>query len=178
MIFGRHYGDGWLQTGFFIYAFVFALFYVIKLRTLSREAKIQSLLLGLSIALIVDLTLFPMAVNQEAIVHVIEKHSFSYNLVPMIKGFRALQNGTMSIIAEMVLNVLLFVPLGYMLRRDQKQGRTLLKVVLLGFLMSLTIELVQLVSLYQGLNVRIFDIDDLILNTLGSLIGALIYRKK
>ena len=43
----------------------------------------------------------------------------------------------------------------------------------MGFVIAftLTIELLQLAGMYYGFNVRIFDVDDLIMNTLGGLIG-------
>jgi len=45
------------------------------------------------------------------------------------------------------------------------------KVVLLGFLISLLVEVIQLFA-----SKRSFDVDDLILNTLGAGIGFLLYR--
>lgn len=178
MIFGRHYGSGWLQTGLPIYLVLYALYYMLHLRKQDKTQKIQDTLLGIVCALIIEATLLPVAFNQDAINHVIEKHTFSYNLIPLVKGLTAIENGSRVILVEMGLNVLLFIPLGYVLRRFHGVKRSVLNVVLIGFMISLTIEVIQLVSMYQGLNVRIFDVDDLILNTIGTLIGALIYRKK
>lgn len=46
-----------------------------------------------------------------------------------------------------------------------------------GFGISLTIELIQFVcGLFIGYNYRSFDVDDLILNTLGTIIGLLLYK--
>ena len=63
------------------------------------------------------------------------------------------------------LNILLFVPLGFILPLLWKEFRSRRAMCLTGFLMSLGIELAQL------LNYRISDVDDLIMNTLGAFLG-------
>lgn len=67
--------------------------------------------------------------------------------------------------ATYILNIIMFMPLGFLLpliwRRYREMGRT----VLTGFCMSLSIELSQLFCL------RVTDIDDLTMNTLGTAIG-------
>ena len=69
---------------------------------------------------------------------------------------------------NIVLNVLLFVPFGYLLA-SFFGGRKLLPV-LLSFACSLVVEAGQYLSC-RG----VFDVDDLITNTLGGVIGVLIY---
>ncbi|WP_195574975.1 VanZ family protein [Paenibacillus sp. 1001270B_150601_E10] len=73
-------------------------------------------------------------------------------------------------ITTYVLNILLFMPLGFLLPTIWPQFRTIKKTVCTGFLFSLAIELGQL------LNHRITDIDDLLMNTLGAILGYLLYR--
>jgi glycopeptide antibiotics resistance protein len=62
-------------------------------------------------------------------------------------------------------NIFLFIPFGFMLPCIWKKYEVLWKTVLSGFTFSLIIELLQL------FNRRITDIDDLLMNTLGALIG-------
>lgn len=69
---------------------------------------------------------------------------------------------------ECVTNILAFLPFGALCPPAQG-GRSLGKTVLAGFLCSLTIELLQPVF---G---RACDVNDLLLNTLGTLLGALCY---
>ena len=64
-----------------------------------------------------------------------------------------------------VLNIIMFMPLGFLLPLIWKNFRNAKKVVLMGFLMLLTIEICQL------FNIRTTDIDDLMMNTLGALVG-------
>ena len=69
---------------------------------------------------------------------------------------------------EIVLNYILFIPLGCLLHLcfGKKWG---LKVVLIGFLLSVSIEIVQLVF-----RIGLFEFDDMIGNTVGCLIGAVV----
>ena len=66
-----------------------------------------------------------------------------------------------------VLNVLLFVPLGAGLPIIWKRYRSFSKTVFFGFALSLVIEMSQLFTL------RATDVNDLITNTLGTVIGFL-----
>ncbi len=62
-------------------------------------------------------------------------------------------------------NILLFVPLGFTLLLKFSNMK-IWKVIMIGFLVSLTVELCQLMMGYRS-----FDVDDLILNTIGTIIG-------
>ena len=64
-----------------------------------------------------------------------------------------------------ILNIIMFMPFGFLLPLIWKNFRNAKKVVLMGFLMSLAIEICQL------FNIRTTDIDDLLMNTLGTLVG-------
>ncbi len=72
---------------------------------------------------------------------------------------------------QVVYNVLLFVPFGVYLRYYFKCG--FLKTVVLSLLLSLFFELTQLTGLYGYYEraYRLFDVDDLMINTFGGLIG-------
>lgn len=67
-------------------------------------------------------------------------------------------------------NILLFIPLGFMLPCIWKKYEVLWQTALSGITFSLIIELSQL------FNRRVTDIDDLLMNTLGALIGWVIFR--
>lgn len=72
--------------------------------------------------------------------------------------------------AYIVENVLLFIPYGFLLALVWRQANSLWKHFSVGFLTSLFIEILQLVSA-RG----IFQVDDIITNTIGSLVGYLLY---
>ncbi len=67
------------------------------------------------------------------------------------------------------LNILMLVPLGFLLPLIWEEYRTPVKVFLTGFSLSLTIELSQL------FNRRNTDVNDLLMNTLGAILGYLIW---
>ena len=69
---------------------------------------------------------------------------------------------------EIILNYTLFIPLGLLLHLcfGEKYG---LRVVIAGLLLSVSIEFIQLLF-----NIGLFEFDDMIGNTIGCLIGAVI----
>lgn len=77
------------------------------------------------------------------------------NLIPFVKG----------ISISDILNIIMFMPLGFLLPLLWKENKKLLRTALTGFCFSLGIELCQLC------NRRVSDVDDLIMNTLGTVIG-------
>lgn len=70
------------------------------------------------------------------------------------------------------LNVLLFVPLGYLVPSITARMNSWWKVLLLGFGFSLLIETVQLIT-----KLGWFDASDLLHNSIGALIGYGIYHR-
>ena len=89
--------------------------------------------------------------------------------------------GTLFFLINLVGNVVVFMPFGFLvpvMYREQRRDvvyrghyfRSMLFVLLLGFLFSLVIEFIQLVT-----KVGCFDVDDLLLNTSGVLLGYIIY---
>ena len=72
-------------------------------------------------------------------------------------------------VLEYALNIFMMLPFGFLLPLIWPEFRSIKKVVFTGFSFSLIIELSQL------LNLRATTIDDLIMNTLGALLGCLIY---
>lgn len=90
------------------------------------------------------------------------------NLVPLVN---ILQFDTVrDLILNLTGNFAMFIPTGIMVPLIYKRFNTIGKVTLFGFLMSLTIEVLQL-----PFAVRASDVDDLILNTAGCMVGYGIY---
>lgn len=75
---------------------------------------------------------------------------------------------------QIALNVLLFVPMGYYVR--QILGRGVVVATTLGFATSLLVEMTQETGVWHLYHCayRQFDVDDLIVNTLGALLGSLL----
>jgi glycopeptide antibiotics resistance protein len=79
-------------------------------------------------------------------------------------------------VAQFVANVVLFVPLGYICGRGLRMGA--FSSTCLGLLVSLFIETSQLTGLFGifPYAYRVFDVDDLITNTIGALLGWIFAR--
>lgn len=75
---------------------------------------------------------------------------------------------------QVVFNVLLFVPLGFLIRVVGRRGVVL--GVLAGLVLSLFIETTQLTGVWGifPCGYRLFDVGDLLTNTLGALIGSVL----
>ena len=77
-------------------------------------------------------------------------------------------------VLQLALNVLLFIPLGFLVR--VLGGRGIPTAVLAGLGTSLLIEFTQLTGVWgiYDCAYRVFDVDDLITNTVGALCGSLL----
>jgi glycopeptide antibiotics resistance protein len=94
----------------------------------------------------------------------------SANFIP----FRDLKLNYDGAIIGILLNVIMMIPFGFLYPILKEKG--ILRTVILTFIFSLTIECTQLLSAWLGtIHSRTFDVTDLITNTLGGLIGFLIY---
>lgn len=91
----------------------------------------------------------------------------SMNVVPFIDVLSSRGD----FIRQVVLNVVMTIPFGFLLPLVKKANVNVLKVILYTFLLSLSIELLQpLIN-----DFRSSDITDLITNVIGGFIGYLIY---
>ncbi|WP_243792948.1 VanZ family protein [Saccharopolyspora gloriosae] len=81
-----------------------------------------------------------------------------------------------SSVQQFGFNILLFVPLGMFVRHLLREGFG--GTVLAGFMVSLAVELTQITGIWflYPCPYRLFDVDDLIANTSGALVGALLAR--
>ncbi len=96
------------------------------------------------------------------------------NLVPFREIRRYLQRsyiiGRRLVFWNLVGNVLGFMPFGFMLPLLSDFFKKWYRVLPGGFLLTLLVESVQLIS-----GIGIFDVDDMILNTLGAFLGYYVY---
>lgn len=103
---------------------------------------------------------------------ILGQSNYRYNLVPFreISRFWTYRNilGIYSFL-NLAGNVLIFVPAGFFVPILWKKKRSFLFTVCVTFEMSLLVECLQLI-----LRVGSFDVDDLILNTLGGILGYLL----
>lgn len=119
--------------------------------------------------------LFYVLFFSEAYGRTMEERSYSYNLMPFqeIKRFWNYRHqvGFRAMFLNIYGNVLCFLPFGAILPVLSKRCRYLAAITLLSFEFSLLVETVQLIT-----KVGTFDVDDLFLNTIGGILGYLIFK--
>lgn len=99
---------------------------------------------------------------------------YRYNLIPFkeISRFWKYQDtvGFEVMFLNIFGNILAFVPFGFFVSRLSKKGGNLFFGTLMGLELSLLVELCQLIF-----RIGSFDVDDILLNTLGAFFGYLIH---
>ena len=76
------------------------------------------------------------------------------------------QLGLESVLVNIVGNIIAFAPFGFLLPLLNKKYRRFFTITFLSMLFTLSVEVVQML-----LKVGIFDVDDILLNTIGGILG-------
>ena len=99
---------------------------------------------------------------------------YRYNLVPFVEIRRfwmyRKQLGMFAVTTNLFGNVIGFIPYGFILPVIAHKCRSGFFIIASGFALSLLVETVQLVT-----KVGCFDVDDLLMNTLGAVIGYVFF---
>ncbi|MEG0593099.1 MAG: VanZ family protein [Coprobacillus sp.] len=151
--------------------------------TILRRYKINLffyICLILYVGIVLSVTLLPVhsytpLTFQELMLHV--------NIIPFFQNYEIMDGMEIS---QCIQNAIMFMPLGILIPLTFKRVIKMRKFILLCFGLSLTIETLQLLLTYQGIVMRVFDINDLIFNTMGGtftyafiyFIGQCLYRQK
>lgn len=129
---------------------------------------------------LVAYTLLPLPERSEAwcAAHRVHANLTPFDFVTDIRrktaGLSALQTIKSFVVLQAAFNVVLFIPLGTIVRRYFH--RSVLATIIIGAATSLLIEATQLTGLW-GISpcaYRVSDVDDLMLNTLGTTVGVLL----
>ena len=103
-----------------------------------------------------------------------EERQYRYNLTPFVEIRRfwvyRRQLGFWAVFTNLFGNVAGFLPFGFMLPMIVKRMRNGLLIILSGFALSFTVEVIQLIA-----KVGCFDVDDMIMNTVGAALGYLLF---
>lgn len=134
---------------------------------LKYELKIAFLFI--CCAVILRFTFFPFALAdghvQQLVLDFGEIYPFRLNLQPFVHLFDY-EGSLRDTLINTIGNTVMFIPVGVILPLTFPKLSKIYKVLAAGFLVSLTIEIIQL-----PFASRVSDIDDLILNTVGTGIG-------
>lgn len=150
---------------FFDFTFFIAIYFIFFYKRWSKCSKnklIINTIMYAYIVMVIFITLMPFPIpfangtNNLFLTNV--------NLIP----FRDLRLNYVGAAREIILNVIMTLPFGFLYPVIKKEG--VIKVTVSAFLFSLTIEVLQLLSTWWG-STRSFDVTDLITNTFGGLLG-------
>ena len=140
----------------------------------NRQEEDENYWVGWCLFIVYLLTLAYFLFFAEATGRTFTERTYQYNLILFheIRRFVVYrrQLGFAAVALNLAGNVIAFVPFGVFLPMLVKRARSLIKTSLLGFEFSLFVELVQLFS-----KVGSFDVDDILLNTLGVIGGYALF---
>lgn len=99
-------------------------------------------------------------------------YRYNLHLFQEIKRFIIYRKelGFKSFLVNIVGNVLAFAPFGFVLPIISPNNRKFINVLILSFELTLGVELMQLL-----LKVGIFDVDDIFMNTIGGVLGYILF---
>lgn len=145
---------------FFIYIFVFYR----KWEVQGKDVLFINTIMYIYLSFVLYLTLMPILVSLPFIFN----HPYELmNLVPFVD----VANGRGDFIRQVVLNIVMTIPFGFLLPLVREKKINLLNVIFYTFLLSLGIEILQ--PFING--VRSSDITDIITNVTGGMIGYILY---
>ncbi|MCW1239168.1 MULTISPECIES: VanZ family protein [Bacillus] len=178
-------GSVFIIVGVICYLIVRSIFIGMKSKKgVNWWKELISFLFVIYIGMVVAITLFPIPIGFPT---GIENIRLSINIVPFASIIKdigkigiAYDGDVLFMIGLIVRNVggniLLLMPLGFLAPIIWDKFKKIKNTILLGLAISISIELLQLTeSLFSGWG-RITDIDDVIFNVIGSIVGYFIYK--
>ncbi|MBE5901836.1 MAG: hypothetical protein E7280_08020 [Lachnospiraceae bacterium] len=120
---------------------------------------------------VVELVFFPLPTMEQA-----AALSIQYQIIPFHFIADLMEDSVVRVMCQVLFNIVMTIPLGMFLQYGV--GFNLKETALAGFGFTAFIEVGQLTGLYflfKG-SYRLFDVDDLMLNVLGTLIGYMVMR--
>jgi glycopeptide antibiotics resistance protein len=174
-----------------VFVVIFYLALRIFIRIAGKEKKrviwmkeAMTFLFVLYVSMVAAVTLFPIIIGHKT--HIQNEYR-SLNLIPLVTIFKYFKhigtayNGDVEFMIELIAkniggNILLLMPLGFCAPILFHKCRSLKNIVLLGLVMSICIECIQFFELLSGIVLwRSVDIDDVICNVIGAVLGYVIY---
>ena len=142
----------------------------VKTKKFDKKKEILLLIFAMFMVGLASITIIPkFDANGKLIVS-----STRYNFIPfkiIYDTIIELNKGNVYyLLISFLGNIIMFIPIGFFIKKIYNLDTK--KIVKIGFLISLSIEIIQI---FTG---RQTDIDDLILNTLGVYLGTLFVKKR
>ncbi|WML44558.1 VanZ family protein [Neobacillus sp. PS3-40] len=183
----RFNGNIVIVFGFICYIVVRVIILALKQKhkkSLVWFKELIRLLFVLYILMVISVTLFPLDIG---VPH--EKFTYRFlNFIPLISivgdvnQVGTAYSGDSLFMIKLIVknvggNILMLMPLGFFMPILWGKFERLENTIMIGFLVSLSVECLQFLELLLGLGMtRTVDIDDVICNVLGTFLGYFIYK--
>lgn len=138
--------------------------------------KVVSLIFIIYCLILLKLILFkyPRALIKELLVcwnlEMLDRNIKDANFIPFSSIRRDILTLNSYYIKVLIYNIMAFIPMGFLLPLISKRARNMYFTIIIAIVFSSLIEISQLITVLGT-----FDIDDILLNTLGTLIGYVLY---
>ena len=144
---------------------IFEIICVVK--KLRIKNNILGALLIIYLTAVASITLFPIPIDYDY-----ENNQLN-NFIPFASIYSLISNGEYAV-KNILGNIVMFIPFGIIITLLNYKKISFLKLIFIGLSMSVAIEFLQfLIGYFIGYMYRSVDIDDVILNTFGAMIGFL-----
>lgn len=136
------------------------------------KKRIQFVSVGLFVLYLFLLAYFLFFAENFGRVYTEREYAYNLELFKEIKRFWIYREelGMAAVLTNIVGNVVCFIPFGAILPVLARRARNFWVIVTLSFEFSLLVECTQLIS-----KVGSFDVDDILLNTLGGILGFIVF---
>ncbi|MBU5336587.1 VanZ family protein [Intestinibacter bartlettii] len=155
------------------------LFLAIRKKTSKQKLFVGSMIYFISVFIIM-MTLFPMPVDPV----VLQNHrdlglQYTNNIVPFQMMYNIIKSESIAgAIYQIGGNFIMLLPLGYLIPMVTDKKIDLQKAILIMCCIALCIESTQfMIGQILNFNYRCFDIDDIILNASGGILGYIMFTK-
>jgi len=147
---------------------IYILIYIKKLKYKNKLYKIKFSLFYFYIMVVFLITIMPFRIIVPGRNKLFLER---LNLIPFRDIYRHYLGGTQ----DVILNIIMFIPFGFLISFFKEKN--ILETIILSFSFSLFIEVTQLLYAWTTIySKRTSDITDVITNTIGGIIGYLIYK--
>ena len=158
--------------GCIIITLIYFLVYQVYLKKKEKEYIIKFSIMYIYLFLVLCVTILPIDFTLDPKWKYHSSINFTY---VHIKPFNDLILGHYGSLKQVILNIVMTVPFGF-LYSSLKKNIGMGKVIISTFLLSFVIEIIQLIMTVFLLHYRSCDVTDLITNMIGGMIGFILYK--
>lgn len=170
----------WLDKSILTYTVSVLLYILLLIYIIAKKNEFKKIfyitLLYFYGVVVFHVTLLPIPLDSIGIesLQMMSENNVYIQLIPFLDIFTY---GLYSFIKQIVGNIVMFIPLGVLLPLIYDRCKSFKYIIKYSFITSLLIESLQLIICFILIKApfRIFDINDLLLNTLGGIIGYIFY---